>query len=340
VPSPSPWTRELPRRTASPINHPSFPPLAHRSPTSLGLPRCPPLTPHWSPPSPPSSPLWPPSRTTNAPCPSFGEQERAGPGLDHSWAGPTHRVFFMAAAHRHPLALGAPSVVPESPHASGLDAADSIATLHAQAAGVHNIRSLASVVLDPTSSQYPRWHAQVVLTLRWFALADHVLDDPTPNFALYSAAPPTTTFTCLAVHTILTLPPPLPISYLLVPPATSSLATPLTTRGIAVLTSPPTASLSPVTSSSTKMCFPLLAPLHPSISTLSLSPIRLLLHPRRLALRHCPLHAWLRRLRARLFPCLVRSRRPRLRHAWPRRLHSHLYPCHAWPHRLRPRRRA
>jgi hypothetical protein len=37
-----------------------------------------------------------------------------------------------------------PPVVPESPHASGLDA-DTI--LHAQAAGVHNIRSLMFVVV-------------------------------------------------------------------------------------------------------------------------------------------------------------------------------------------------
>jgi hypothetical protein len=57
-------------------------------------------------------------------------------------------------------------VAPETPHTSG------------QAAEVHNIRSLVSVVLDPTSSHYPRWCAQVVLTLRRFALADHVLDEP------------------------------------------------------------------------------------------------------------------------------------------------------------------
>jgi hypothetical protein len=62
-------------------------------------------------------------------------------------------------------------------HASGLHT-DTIAALHAQAAGVHNIRSLVSIVLVPTSSHYLRWRAQVVLTLRRFALAGHVLDDP------------------------------------------------------------------------------------------------------------------------------------------------------------------
>jgi hypothetical protein len=62
------------------------------------------------------------------------------------------------------------------PHASGLDA-DTIVALHAQVAGVHNIRSLVSVVLDLAPSHYPRWRAQVVLTLRRFALVDHVLDD-------------------------------------------------------------------------------------------------------------------------------------------------------------------
>ena len=65
----------------------------------------------------------------------------------------------------------------EAPSASRLDA-DTIAALHAQTAGVRNIRSLVSVVLDSASSHYPWWRAQVILTLRRFALADHVLDDP------------------------------------------------------------------------------------------------------------------------------------------------------------------
>ena len=67
--------------------------------------------------------------------------------------------------------------VPAFPHASRLDA-DTIAALHAQVVGVHNKQSFMFVVLDPASSHYPRWRAQVVLTLRRFALADHVLDDP------------------------------------------------------------------------------------------------------------------------------------------------------------------
>jgi hypothetical protein len=76
--------------------------------------------------------------------------------------------------------------LPESPHTSGLDA-HTIASLHTQAAGVHNIRSLVSVVLDPASSHYSRWRGQVLLTLQQFALADHVLDDlvtpPSPSWA-------------------------------------------------------------------------------------------------------------------------------------------------------------
>ncbi|XP_008656841.2 uncharacterized protein [Zea mays] len=67
-------------------------------------------------------------------------------------------------------------ITSEAPHVSGLDAT-TIVALHAQAVEVHNIRSLVSVVLDPTSSHYPRWRAQVLLTLRRFALADHVLYD-------------------------------------------------------------------------------------------------------------------------------------------------------------------
>jgi hypothetical protein len=59
--------------------------------------------------------------------------------------------------HGHsPTGLDAPLPTLEAPHASGLDA-DHIAALHAQAAGLHNIRSLVSIVLDPTSSHYPRW---------------------------------------------------------------------------------------------------------------------------------------------------------------------------------------
>jgi hypothetical protein len=57
----------------------------------------------------------------------------------------------------HPLgAQAAPPVTPEDPLALGLDA-DHIATLHAQAVGMHNIRSLVSIVLDPMSSHYPHW---------------------------------------------------------------------------------------------------------------------------------------------------------------------------------------
>jgi hypothetical protein len=48
-----------------------------------------------------------------------------------------------------------PPLTPEAPLASGLDV-DHIAVLHAQSAGLHNIRSLVSIILDPTSSHYPR----------------------------------------------------------------------------------------------------------------------------------------------------------------------------------------
>jgi hypothetical protein len=52
---------------------------------------------------------------------------------------------------------------------------------------MHNIRSLISIVLDPASSHYPRWQGQVLLTLRRYALANHVLDDPpSPSWYLMS----------------------------------------------------------------------------------------------------------------------------------------------------------
>jgi hypothetical protein len=144
-----------------------------------------------------------------------------------------------------------------------------------------------------------------------------------------------TTFACSAVPATLTLPLPLHISFLLAPPAVYSLATPLTTRGTGVWTSPPTASSSLVMSSSTKMCFPLLAPPHPPILTPSSSPIRFLPHLRLPVLRRylllvrplrpLPRHAQPRRPRLRHARprrprlCLARPRRPRLRHARPRR---------------------
>jgi hypothetical protein len=85
-----------------------------------------------------------------------------------------------------PVAQETPPPTSEAPHASGLDA-NHIAALYAQAAGLHNIRSLVSIVLDPASSHYPRWRGQV-LTLRRYALANHVLDDivapPSPAWSL------------------------------------------------------------------------------------------------------------------------------------------------------------
>ena len=50
-----------------------------------------------------------------------------------------------------------------------------VAHLHAQAAGVQNIRSLVPVVLDLLSPHYNRWRDLVLLTLEHYALADHVL---------------------------------------------------------------------------------------------------------------------------------------------------------------------
>jgi hypothetical protein len=62
----------------------------------------------------------------------------------------------MATAQRllldhPPVAHEDPPVAPEAPNASELHA-NAIAALHAHAIGMHNIRSLMSVVLDPASS--------------------------------------------------------------------------------------------------------------------------------------------------------------------------------------------
>jgi hypothetical protein len=51
------------------------------------------------------------------------------------------------------------------------------AHLHAQATGLQNIRSVVTIVLEPSSPDYKRWRDLVLLTLRRYALDDHVLSD-------------------------------------------------------------------------------------------------------------------------------------------------------------------
>ena len=58
------------------------------------------------------------------------------------------------------------------------DPADPLVTqLHYPAGGVQNIRLLVPVVLEPESPSYARWRDLVLLTLRRYALDDHVLLD-------------------------------------------------------------------------------------------------------------------------------------------------------------------
>jgi hypothetical protein len=154
---------------------------------------------------------------------------------------------------------------------------------------------------------------------------------PTPYFALYGTTP---SYDHLHVFGCACYPNTSATStHKLAPRSTaaSSWATAPTTRGTAALTSSPTAYSSLVTLFLMKMTFPLLAPLHPPISTLFLSLFRFPLLPRRLALRRCPRLVELRRLRKRIFQYLER---PRLRLARLRRLRSRSYPRHAWPRRL------
>jgi len=80
-----------------------------------------------------------------------------------------HRVAHTAAGLWHD---------PADPH---------VVQLHYQAGGVQNIRLLVPVVLEPESSSYARWRDLVLLTLRRYALDDHVLLDtagavPTPSW--------------------------------------------------------------------------------------------------------------------------------------------------------------
>jgi hypothetical protein len=52
-----------------------------------------------------------------------------------------------------------------------------IADLHMQAAGIQNIWSLVTIVLEVTSTDVSRWRDQILLTLKRFSLADHVLSN-------------------------------------------------------------------------------------------------------------------------------------------------------------------
>jgi hypothetical protein len=54
-----------------------------------------------------------------------------------------------------------------------------IANIHVHAAGVQNIFSLVSVTLDLSSSDYARWHDNVLLTIGCYSLTNHVLLDTT-----------------------------------------------------------------------------------------------------------------------------------------------------------------
>jgi hypothetical protein len=51
------------------------------------------------------------------------------------------------------------------------------AHLHTQATGLQNIRSVITIVLEPSSPDYKRWRDLVLLTLCRYALDDHVLSD-------------------------------------------------------------------------------------------------------------------------------------------------------------------
>jgi hypothetical protein len=58
------------------------------------------------------------------------------------------------------------------------DPTDPLVTqLHYQARGVQNICLLIPIVLEPESPSYARWRDLVLLTLRRYALDDHVLID-------------------------------------------------------------------------------------------------------------------------------------------------------------------
>jgi hypothetical protein len=53
-----------------------------------------------------------------------------------------------------------------------------VAQLHLQARSVQNIRLMVHIVLESESPSYARWWDILLLTLRRYALDEHVLCDP------------------------------------------------------------------------------------------------------------------------------------------------------------------
>jgi hypothetical protein len=76
----------------------------------------------------------------------------------------------------------APTTVSSSsaplPPPSGGDAV--VAMIHVLACRLQNIHFLVSTILNPSSTCYAYWHDQVLLTLKCYELADHILFDTPP----------------------------------------------------------------------------------------------------------------------------------------------------------------
>jgi hypothetical protein len=52
--------------------------------------------------------------------------------------------------------------------------------LHTQSCGIQNIHSLVLTVLDHSSTGYVCWRDQILLTLKRYELANHILSDAPP----------------------------------------------------------------------------------------------------------------------------------------------------------------
>jgi hypothetical protein len=95
-------------------------------------------------------------------------------------------VLRVATPPPHHLATAAAPVVSpgQAPPTAGVFKTSSVGYLHNQVVGIQDNRTLVHIVLDITSTQYPRLRDLVLLTLLRYALDDHVssdtptLDDP------------------------------------------------------------------------------------------------------------------------------------------------------------------
>jgi hypothetical protein len=98
------------------------------------------------------------------------------PLLASNWRRTSRAISALADAQRRLQEADAATHVPGGDDSTTPEA-DDIASLHAQALGILNVRALVPVVLDLDTLSFSRWRRLILLVLDKYALVDHVLSD-------------------------------------------------------------------------------------------------------------------------------------------------------------------